>query len=78
MGPDGRRGRRSPRRDKQNARGGVVACLATVAPGLYAISYEELFGARYRRRDGIEQIAEALAGQSGMDAIHLVTHGSQA
>ena len=30
------------------------------------------------RRDGIEQIAEALAGQSGADAIHLITHGSQA
>jgi hypothetical protein len=31
-----------------------------------------------RRRDGLEQIAEALAGQSGADAIHLITHGSRA
>ena len=31
-----------------------------------------------RRRDGIEQIAEALASQSAADAIHLITHGSQA
>ena len=30
------------------------------------------------RRDGLEQIAEALAGRSGTDAIHLITHGSQA
>ncbi len=30
------------------------------------------------RRDGIEQIAEALAGQSGVDAVHLIAHGSQA
>ena len=30
------------------------------------------------RRDGLAQIAEALAGRSGTDAIHLITHGSQA
>ena len=30
------------------------------------------------RRDGLEQIAQALAGRSGTDAIHLITHGSQA
>ncbi|MGH8537584.1 MAG: DUF4347 domain-containing protein, partial [Gammaproteobacteria bacterium] len=29
-------------------------------------------------RDGVEQIAEALAGRSGIDAIHIVSHGSQA
>lgn len=27
---------------------------------------------------GVEQIADALAGRSGIDAIHLMTHGSQA
>ncbi|MFY4728081.1 DUF4347 domain-containing protein, partial [Nitrospira sp. BLG_2] len=27
-------------------------------------------------RDGIEQIAESLAGRSGIDAIHLISHGS--
>ena len=30
------------------------------------------------RRDGLAQIAEALAGRSSTDAIHLITHGSQA
>ncbi|MDO3651448.1 DUF4347 domain-containing protein, partial [Nocardia mangyaensis] len=29
-------------------------------------------------RDGVEQIAEVLAGRSGIDAIHIVSHGSQA
>ena len=29
-------------------------------------------------RDGIEQIGQELAGLSGLDAIHLITHGSQA
>ena len=29
-------------------------------------------------RDGIEQIAEALAGRSDIDAIHIVSHGDQA
>ncbi|MDC8448276.1 MAG: DUF4347 domain-containing protein [Nitrospira sp.] len=27
-------------------------------------------------RDGVEQIAESLAGRSGIDAIHLISHGS--
>ena len=26
-------------------------------------------------RDGVEQIAESLAGRSGIDAIHLISHG---
>jgi hypothetical protein len=30
------------------------------------------------RRDGVEQITAALAGASGIDAIHLITHGSRA
>ncbi|MGH8866240.1 MAG: DUF4347 domain-containing protein, partial [Burkholderiales bacterium] len=29
-------------------------------------------------RDGVEQIAEVLAARSGIDAIHIVSHGSQA
>jgi Domain of unknown function (DUF4347) len=29
-------------------------------------------------RDGIEQMAEALAGRTGIDAIHIVSHGTQA
>ena len=29
-------------------------------------------------RDGVEQIAEALAGRSDIDAIHIVSHGDQA
>ncbi len=29
-------------------------------------------------RDGVEQIAEALAGRTDLDAIHLVSHGDQA
>ena len=29
-------------------------------------------------RDGVEQIAEALAGRSDIDAIHIVSHGNQA
>ncbi|MGH8652724.1 MAG: DUF4347 domain-containing protein, partial [Gammaproteobacteria bacterium] len=29
-------------------------------------------------RDGVEQIADVLAGRSGIDAIHIVSHGSQA
>ncbi len=28
-------------------------------------------------RDGIEQIAEALAGRSNIDAIHIISHGDQ-
>ena len=28
-------------------------------------------------RDGVEQIAEALAGREGFDAIHIVSHGNQ-
>ncbi len=28
-------------------------------------------------RDGVEQIAESLAGRSGIDAIHLITHGDE-
>ncbi len=28
-------------------------------------------------RDGVRQLAEALAGRSGLDAIHLISHGSQ-
>ncbi len=43
---DGRRGRRPLKgRAKGDAGESVVARLATVAPGLYAVSYEELFGA---------------------------------
>jgi Peptidase family C25/Concanavalin A-like lectin/glucanases superfamily len=42
---DGRRGRRERVETKgKGASGGVLARLATVAPGLYAVRYEELFG----------------------------------
>lgn len=29
-------------------------------------------------RDGVEQMAEALAGRTGIDAIHIISHGAQA
>jgi hypothetical protein len=32
----------------------------------------------YRDHDGIQQIAEAVAGRSGIDAIHIVSHGQDA
>jgi len=45
-------GRLSLWKGKRNARGvAVVARLATKAPGFYGVSYEEVFGALYRRRE---------------------------
>ena len=29
-------------------------------------------------RDGMEQIASALSGRTGIDAIHIISHGSKA
>ncbi len=51
----GRRGRRERGNAKRgkSASGSVVARLSTRAPGLYAVSYEELFGTRAGARRGV-------------------------
>ncbi len=73
VGPDGRRGRLERRKGKRQDRGGggVVARLATVGPGLYAVSYEEVFGARSRNRRGVEASQLRLSRLGETVAFHL-------
>src|SRR5262245_10494499 len=47
-----------------------AALLGGVAPGTEVAVLDA-------DRDGVQQLAELLAGRSGLDAIHLVSHGSQ-
>jgi len=77
VGPDGRRGRLSRRRGKQQNRGGVVARLGTVTPGLYAVSYEEIFGRRSRRRGGVSAARLRLSRLGDTVSYHLEPPGSR-
>jgi hypothetical protein len=53
-----------------NSVDGYRALIDTLRPGLEVIVLD-------CARDGVEQIAEALAGRSGVDALHIMTHGAQ-
>jgi len=44
--------------------------VAAVSPGAEVILLDS-------QRDGVQQIADALAGRSGIDAIHILSHGDQ-
>jgi Ca2+-binding RTX toxin-like protein len=47
----------------------IESILAGLAPGMQFVVLDPL-------RDGLQQIAEALEGQSGLSAIHIISHGA--
>jgi hypothetical protein len=73
-GRDGRRGRRSRVKDPPRSQG-VMARLATRAPGLYAVRYEELFGKGNRRGVEAGQLRLSRLGETA--AFHLEPSASR-